>query len=99
MAPTPKDVAEWMVARVYARRRFYQVYAARAIARRFGSEFVYLDDQSNLAIDRRVLYHFRKLTAKDVVWVTIPGYAFVEKAHWRKRRRGDGPERTQYLED
>ena len=38
------------------------------IARRFGEEFTYHNENGNLAIDRRVLKAFRKLTGDSVVW-------------------------------
>jgi hypothetical protein len=35
---------------------------------RFGSDCVYENENGNLAIDRKVLSEFRKLTTDDVVW-------------------------------
>ena len=98
MPPTPKEIAQWMLGQLNSRDELYQQDAAKTIKKRFGAEFVYRDAGGNLAIDRRVLYHFRKLTADTVVWVTSHGGGFCPEAHWRKRGQGDAPGRTQYIE-
>src|SRR5260370_37399962 len=96
--PTPKEVAEWMIAQIDACDEFYQQAAAKKIAKLFGSEFVYRDEGGNLAIARRVLKQFRKLTPESVVWVTHHGGGFCPDAFWRKRERYDAPVRTQCIE-
>lgn len=55
---------------------------ALAIERRFGRDFVYENDAGNLAISRKVLDAFRKITAQTVVWDRA------ERA-WRKREPHD----------
>ena len=96
--PTPREIADWMIAQLDIRDELYQHSAAKAIKRKFGGEFVHRDEEGNLAIDRRVLSQFRRLTGKKVVWVTRHGGGFCEEAHWRKREPGDSPVRTQYIE-
>ena len=93
---TQKDIAEWMVAQLEANGWLLQVEAVAAIEELFGSDFVYFSDLGEKSIDRRVLYHFRKLTEDDVVWVTRHGGGFWPKAHWRKREPWDSSGRTQY---
>ena len=65
---TPEDVAQWMVELLEARHELHQSDAVAEIEERFGSEFVYEADNGLPSIDRRVLYHFKKLTGDDVVW-------------------------------
>jgi hypothetical protein len=66
----------------------YQADAAFEIEERFGSEFVYVNDNGNLAISRKVLAEFRELTADIVVW---------ERGErlWRLREAHDQPGRQQ----
>jgi len=82
--PTPKTVAEWMAAELHSRRELHQEDAAYHIQQHLGDEFVYINDNGNLAIDRTVLAEFRKLTAADTVWVRPERY-------WRKRESFDDP--------
>ena len=93
---TPKEVAQWMVARLGESECLLQVDAVSGIEDRFGSEFVYISDIGEKSIDKRVLNHFRNLTEDDVVWVTPHGGGFRSGAHWRPRETGDSPGRTQY---
>jgi hypothetical protein len=51
-SPAPKTVAEWMAAELHSRRELYQEDAAYHIQQHFGNEFVYINDNGNLAIDR-----------------------------------------------
>jgi hypothetical protein len=93
---TPKEIAEWMVARINRYGKLLQVKAVIAIQDKFGAEFVYVSDIGELSIDRRILYQFRKLSGDKIVWFTHHGGGFWPKAHWRKREPGDAPGRTQY---
>lgn len=95
MATTPKDVADWMLAQIQAEGELRQQDAASTIKKEFGRRFVYRDENGDLAIDRRVLYQFRKLTAKTVVWVTSQDDYLA--GFWRFRERGDLPGRRQDL--
>ncbi len=96
LSATPKEVAEWMTTQINRFGRLLQVKAVAAIEKRFGKEFVYLSDIGEMSIDRRVLYHFNKMTHNGVVWVTRQGGGFWKGAHWRPREYGDSPGRTQY---
>jgi hypothetical protein len=65
---TAKDVAEWMAAELERTRELDQETAVDRIARLFGKEFTYTNENGNPAIDRRVLKEFRKLSEDYVVW-------------------------------
>ena len=81
---TKAEVAEWMLEELKRVRFLEQETAVFEIARRFGSEFVYANDNGNDAIDRGVLKEFRKLSGTNVVW---------ERGErlWRFRQRYDEP--------
>ena len=83
---TAADVARWMVERLRVERLLYQETVVYEIAKRFGGAFTYVNDNGNLAIDRRVLSEFRKLTEPDIVWDR-------GERMWRLREPYDGPRR------
>jgi len=83
---TPHDVAEWMVEEVRRKGELHQEDAAWHIKNHFGENFVYINTNGNLAIDKKVLTEFRKLTEKDIVWVRGDRY-------WRLRASYDDPEK------
>ena len=82
---TKTDVASWMAAEIEAKGELYQDDAAEEIERRFGQEFVYENENGNLAISRDVLKEFRKLTETSVVWES-------REKFWRKREDHDDPD-------
>jgi Family of unknown function (DUF6953) len=65
---TPRDAAEWMFEQLEKRGDLAQDDAAYGIERNFGKEFVYENENGNLAISRAVLAEFTKLTEGLVVW-------------------------------
>lgn len=75
-----------MLGELEAKGYLDQEHAVREMEIRFGEEFVYLNDNGNPAIDRRVLAAFRTLTEGEVVWDRS---SFV----WRKREAWDPPGR------
>ena len=77
-----KTVAEWMVSQIAEKGELYQEDAAYHIQQHFGNDFVYINDNGNLAIAKPVLAEFRKLTPADVVWVRSERY-------WRRRESFD----------
>lgn len=85
---TPADVAAWMAEEVRTKGELYQEDAVGVIESRFGSEYVYDNENGNLAISKAVLAEFRRITKGDVVWVRSERY-------WRKRETGDEPGRQQ----
>ncbi len=85
---TIDDVADWMRSQVINSPRLYQEYAARQIKNQFGSDFVYTNDNGNLAIDKKVLAKFKRLTGDIVIWERG------DKA-WRKRSAHDQTGRQQ----
>jgi hypothetical protein len=62
-----------MVAQLEDGDSLLQVDAVAAIEKLFGPDYVYVSDIGEKSIDKRVLNQFRKLTADDVVWVTLHG--------------------------
>ncbi|MGY4403927.1 DUF6953 family protein [Bradyrhizobium sp. USDA 3315] len=76
---TNKDVAEWMIKLMGDSHWLYQETVVRKIKETYGDEYVYTNDNGNLAISKGVLKEFRKLTAETLVWQRG------EKA-WRPRR-------------
>lgn len=93
--PTPLQVAEWMIAKIQEDEELPQQVAAHEILDRFGPEFVYTDPDGYLAISRKVLYRFRKLSGERVVWVAVQGN-WIE-GFWRLRVAADLEGRTQYF--
>lgn len=85
---TPEVIAQWMVDHLEQQGSLYQTNAVDGIAKTFGDEFTYLNDNGNPAIDKRILRAFRKITGDTVVWER---WDFC----WRKREAGDAPSRKQ----
>lgn len=82
-----RDVAKWMAAKVDSGSILYQDAAASQIRAQFGEQYVYMNKNRNLAINKNVLTEFRNL-APDAVW---------ERGArcWRQRRSYDKPGRQQ----
>jgi hypothetical protein len=85
---TPADVAAWMVQELQRDGVLYQDVAASGIQGQFGEAFVYFNNNGNLAIDKRVLAEFQKLTRDSVVWLR-------GERMWRKREEFDERGRRQ----
>ena len=88
MSVTPKDVADWMHKEIRKRGLLHQCDVVYEIRDVFGEEFTYLNLNGNLAIDRRVLGEFRKLTEDTIVWDR-------SECFWRGRTKHDGSRRQQ----
>ena len=84
-----KDVAEWMLKEINANDYLEQGVAVSTIQDKFGDDFVYTNDNGNIAIAKKILTAFNKLTGDDVVW--LKG----EKA-WATRQDFHEPGRQQY---
>ena len=80
--PSATDVARWMADRVEGQAWVYQGVIVQDIRAEFGDEFVYFNENGNLAIARPVLREFRKLTKDSLVWER-------GTRAWRPRREGD----------
>ena len=78
-----KDVAEFMKSELEKKREIFQEDIVYQIKRRFGDEFVYINQNGNLALSKKVLAEFRKITP-DLVWVRSDRY-------WRFRQDYDDP--------
>lgn len=85
---TIDDVAEWMKSQVELSSRLYQEVAVYKIKSLFGDNFVYINANGNLSIDKKVLAKFKKLTGDEVIWERG------DKA-WRKRTPYDKSGRQQ----
>ncbi|MEX1142038.1 MAG: hypothetical protein WD399_09100 [Thermoleophilaceae bacterium] len=83
---TAADVARWMVSELDRQAHLYQEEVVWGIQEKFGGDFVYYNEGGNLAISKKVLTEFHKLTP-DVVW---------ERGErlWRKRGGDDLPGRA-----
>lgn len=85
---SPEDVSRWMIGEIEREGRLSQSVAAREIRERFGEDFVYKNENKNLAIRKDILDAFRFLTGREIVWV----YGF---RCWRKRKPTDPPYKRQ----
>lgn len=88
MNNTSKDVAQWMLEQLNSANWLYQETIVYQIRENFGKEFTYDNENGNLAIDRRVLREFRKLTDENVVWDR-------GERCWRFRQSYDTPDKRQ----
>lgn len=87
MNVTEKDIADWMLEELQRNDGYlYQHEIVEDIEEKFGEQFVYENDNGNLAISKKVLNEFKKLTQKSVVWERG------EKC-WRLREEFDDPDR------
>ncbi len=86
--PNADTVARWMVDEVTSAGILDQYNAIDHIQRKFGEQFVYINNVGNPAIDKMVLRRFNQLTAATVVWSSNERY-------WRLRSRFDPPGRMQ----
>ena len=59
-----KSVAEFMINEILEKGYVYQEYLVHDIQEKFGEEYVYVNENGNLAISKKVLNEFKKL--KDV---------------------------------
>lgn len=66
--PTAADVAAFMLQQLREQTYLYQEVVVYQIQEQFGDDFVYINQNGNLAIGKDVLAQFRKLTGDDVVW-------------------------------
>lgn len=84
---TAKEVANWMHEQFGQNTYLYQEDVVWKIKQQFGADFVYDNENGNLAISKSVLREFRKLTEEDAVW---------ERGArcWRKRNSIDGSGRS-----
>lgn len=83
-----EQVARWMMEELQRVKYLYQEEAVFEIESKFGSEFVYMNDSGNQAIDKKVLAAFNTLTSDAVVWER-------RQRMWRLREDSDTPGRLQ----
>jgi hypothetical protein len=84
----PREVAEWMLARLDDVDYMYQSDVVFEIPERFGDGFTRVNANGGDSISEEVLSAFRKLTGDTVVW---------ERGErlWRRRQPHDPPGRMQ----
>ena len=81
---TPKEAAEWMVEQLHEKKWLDQEYVVWEL-RKLEKSLTYDNENGNLAIDKRVLSAFNKLTSDgNVVWSR-------GSRHWRFRAPYDTP--------
>ena len=56
-----KSVAEFMINEILEKGYIYQEYLVHDIQEKFGEEYVYVNENGNLAISKKVLNEFKKL--------------------------------------
>ena len=78
---TTQEVAEWMASELKSKGRLDQAIAARHIRDVFGEEHWYTNDNGNLAISKKALRIFVKLTP-EAVWNR---WSFA----WEVKKEGD----------
>lgn len=64
-----QDVAQWLLDEVVQKTYLEQEVAVYTIHKKFGDDFVYTNDNGNLAIAKKVLAAFNKLSGDSVVWL------------------------------
>lgn len=86
---TEKDVAQWMLDEVLNKGYLEQCAVVHVILKKFGNDFVYQNDNGNLAIEKKVLNIFNNLSSDNVVWLKS------ERA-WSPRKEHHALNRQQY---
>ena len=65
---TAKDIAQWMFDHFQNHHHLYQESVVYKIKNQFGPDFVYNNQNGNLAIGKDVLREFKKISEGKVVW-------------------------------
>lgn len=86
---TVLEIANWILAKVRTSDEVFQEELVYEIQETFGDEFVYENENGNLAINRKVLNAFTKVSGDEIVWERGTRL-------WRLRQPGDEPGRQQY---
>lgn len=60
-----KSVAEFMINEILEKGYVYQEYLVHDIQEKFGDDFVYINENGNLAISKKVLNDFKKLKEQN----------------------------------
>ncbi|MFX1756990.1 Uncharacterised protein [Rhodococcus gordoniae] len=68
MSTTAADIATWMTDIITTERRVTQTDMVDAIDAKFGSDWIYVNDNGHPSIDRAVLKEFRKAHRGAVKW-------------------------------
>lgn len=65
---TRTDIARYMIDQIDERQHVYQAEMVDEIELKFGSEWVYENENGNMAISPKVLAEFRKLHGGRIEW-------------------------------
>ncbi len=68
MSTTAAEIADWMTDIIDTERRVAQTDMVDAIEAKFGSDWIYVNDNGHPSIDRAVLREFRKSRREEVKW-------------------------------
>ena len=60
-----KIIAEFMINEILEKGYVYQEYLVHDIQEKFGDDFVYINENGNLAISKKVLNEFKKLKEQN----------------------------------
>ena len=85
---TPEAIAQWMLSRLDETGYLYQIDAVEEIARKYGPQYTYTNDNGNPAIGKPILRAFKRISADTVVWDR-------RLIGWRTRQAVDEPGRRQ----
>lgn len=80
MSTTAADIATWMTDIITTERRVTQTDMVDAIEAKFGSDWIYVNDNGHPSIDRAVLREFRKAHRGAVKWNREARAWYVEDA-------------------
>lgn len=70
-----KTVAEFMISEIVDKGYAHQETTVFDIQNKFGDEFIYINENGNLAISKQVLNEFKKLKeANDIGWDSSDKY-------------------------
>lgn len=68
MEVTAQEVAEWMVQEIRFTGNLYQAAAIDYVKANFGEQFVYVNENGNVSLDKEVKKAFRKLHRGRIAW-------------------------------
>lgn len=83
-----KAIALWMLEELDRVKFLYQEVVVYQIQDKFGDDYVYYNDNGNLAISQKVLTAFRTVSGEKIVWSRSERF-------WRFRESYDLPGRQQ----
>ncbi len=83
------EIAQWLYKKVKTEYYLYQEFVVVEIMKKYGKEYLYINQNGNYAINKDVLKQFRKIS-QDVVWLR-------GERCWKIREKHDVAGRSQDL--